>query len=940
MTRGNERAARATPLACVAAASLLAALAGCERPKLGAPSASQQGVGGPRIEVTGASVDGTGHVVATLRITRGGVAVATAEDVAALKPMFTLAALSVHPVDGLAAWRSLLLTGGQTLASLPPGGPGTPPGAVLANVKQPGAESSGTLSGADGTFTYVYANALPAGFDPAETLRVGVWLLGNGTADGTSTFDFRPAGGAAAPREAILYERCKTCHDELVSPRGAAGVKICATCHTWQNADPDTKDPAALDAATAATDPNPLDLGRMVHRIHRGKNLPTLYQASSAAPNPGPPFASAPPLPFFPGRNAAVAGRKFSIVGPLSHEVVFGRIASVSDAAGTGTRVVAQGVVFPRDLRDCGVCHGGAPQGYEVLYAVSRRTCSGCHPDVWFQTDPITDAFHFAHTGGPQADDGQCRGCHVAATAAQPKVWVRISDAHVPPRESPYYDEPTAEIVSVANLRPGAAPTVVFKLRDRVGTLLVPNAPVPATETTGPAPSPVPRAFSALRILLAGPTAPDYATALVQSSDAGNPSPLSAGADPATGEIAYTFASTLPAGASGTWAVALEGRRRATVGLYDAASQTFRWPYTGEQVTESFDNPIAYVDTATGTWTPAAPGAAVPRREIVAEARCLECHGRFELHGGQRHQVAYCLVCHSPEKTDWAQRPKTGGAGTNVNLGATLDGVEERSIHFKVMVHRIHTGGRKGIASLEGIEPHVVYGFGGTPWFFDEAVFTQDLADCTECHVGTTYRIESVPADAPPTVANETPTIRHAGTSAHAAGEPATPPIQAACLGCHATGATMDHVVRKTVDGVEQCAQCHARGALSVDVAHGLAKEDAPLVAASFSSIVEGILVPRCASAACHGGSPPAAFPRLDAEGAYDAIVGVPSQQASGVLLVEPFEPDASYMLVKMRGEAASVGGIATPMPIGDALLDPAELAAFEAWIANGAPND
>jgi hypothetical protein len=68
--------------------------------------------------------------------------------------------------------------------------------------------------------------------------------------------------------------------------------------------------------------------------------------------------------------------------------------------------------------------------------------------------------------------------------------------------------------------------------------------------------------------------------------------------------------------------------------------------------------------------------------------------------------------------------------------------------------------------------------------------------------------------------------------------------------------------------------------------------------------------------------------------------VNVDSQQASGVKLVKPNDPGASYLLLKMRGEGGSVGGIATPMPIGDAMLSPSELAAFEAWILNGAPND
>ncbi len=881
------------------------------------------------------------------------------EQLVALRPTFTLAALSrepVDPVNGPWSWRSLLLVGSQTLAQLPPGGPGTPPAAILTNQKQPGSEYNGGLDGGAGAFTYLFANALPASYVSTETLRVGAYLaLAVGTPGTNATYDFVPAGGEAAPRDTVLDANCNRCHG-MVSAHGGrrVGVKMCLTCHTWQCADPDTVDPAALDGATAATDPNPLDLGRMIHRIHRGKNLPTLYRRSdpaSTGPSTPPPYASAPPLPFLPARagNPAIVGRKYSIVGYQGREFVFGRIASRTDNF-QAARTVAEGVTFPKELRDCDACHAGAPQAYEALYGISRRTCSGCHPDVWYQATPVTDQVHFPHTGGPQADDTQCRGCHVAPTPTQPKVWVRISDAHVALRNSPYWNKPSIEVVSVSNMKPGLAPTIVFKLKDRLpGWISTPNAPSPVTETTGPAPSPVPRTFPGgvapgLRIALTGPTAPDFGPTLIQSSDLVNPTtlvnpdlPATVG-DPVTGEIPYTFTATLPANATGTWAVGFEGRRTATVPFYDVATQTFRWPYTNEAVYESFDNVVAYVDTATGTWTPATPGAAAPRRTIVSEERCLACHGRFEMHGFQRHKVEHCLLCHSPQRTDWGRRPK--GADLNVNLGATYDGLEERSVHLKVLVHRIHTGGASGAASLEAIEPHVVYGYGGIPYFFDEAIFPSTLANCTLCHAGTSYRVDSVPDDSPPTVANEGPMIRHAGTSDHVAGEPALPPIQAACLGCHANGFTVSHAANHTVGGIEQCAQCHVRGSTSVDVVHHLAQENAPLVSASFSSIVQDILVPRCASAACHGGNPPAAFPRLDAEGAYDAIVNVDSQQASGVKLVKPFEPDVSYMLLKMRGEAAGVGGIATPMPIGDAALTPSELAAFEAWIQNGAPND
>ncbi|BDG04613.1 hypothetical protein [Anaeromyxobacter oryzae] len=110
--------------------------------------------------------------------------------------------------------------------------------------------------------------------------------------------------------------------------------------------------------------------------------------------------------------------------------------------------------------------------------------------------------------------------------------------------------------------------------------------------------------------------------------------------------------------------------------------------------------------------------------------------------------------------------------------------------------------------------------------------------------------------------------------------------------------------------------------------------------AKSFSSIAQDILVPRCATSACHSGSPPPAEPTLDADLAWSALVGVPSQQASGTQLVEPFAPERSYLVMKLRGTAGSAGGIATVMPIGEAALDEADIAAIEAWIANGAPND
>ena len=110
------------------------------------------------------------------------------------------------------------------------------------------------------------------------------------------------------------------------------------------------------------------------------------------------------------------------------------------------------------------------------------------------------------------------------------------------------------------------------------------------------------------------------------------------------------------------------------------------------------------------------------------------------------------------------------------------------------------------------------------------------------------------------------------------------------------------------------------------------------LPAGSWAAIEAEIIVPRCATAACHEGDPPAFFPQLDAGVARERLLEG-SQQAP-LAMIQPGDPDASYLVHRLRGDAGSVGGVGTPMPIGDVLLDEAEIQAIEGWIRNGASND
>jgi hypothetical protein len=120
-----------------------------------------------------------------------------------------------------------------------------------------------------------------------------------------------------------------------------------------------------------------------------------------------------------------------------------------------------------------------------------------------------------------------------------------------------------------------------------------------------------------------------------------------------------------------------------------------------------------------------------------------------------------------------------------------------------------------------------------------------------------------------------------------------------------------------------------------VEVAHGLAPPGGG-VAASFSSIVSEVLVPRCATSSCHSGPPPAPAPQLDALAAYAALVNAPSGQ-SALPCVTPGAPEASYLVYKLRGDAGAVGGsVLTPMPPARLAACPARRRGHRAWIANG----
>jgi hypothetical protein len=103
---------------------------------------------------------------------------------------------------------------------------------------------------------------------------------------------------------------------------------------------------------------------------------------------------------------------------------------------------------------------------------------------------------------------------------------------------------------------------------------------------------------------------------------------------------------------------------------------------------------------------------------------------------------------------------------------------------------------------------------------------------------------------------------------------------------------------------------------------------------------VQAILDVKCV--ACHGSAPDLAINgnlQMPMGMAYASIVDVPSPTVA-LDLVEPGDPAASYLYLKLTGEFSTVAGsTGMQMPIAG-MLTPAELTLIEEWITMGAPEN
>ena len=272
---------------------------------------------------------------------------------------FTLVQLT--PVDAVTGesskWQSYI-NKTESAPTDPSNGPGTED-ADQATSEKANADGGIFTNNNDGTYSYTLAtnvmnvtSPVAVTYNARYTHRIAFQISGSGYPTMNRSFDWQPSTGATtniANRKMVVEGSCNACHGELaLHGGGRVDTAYCVTCHN----------PGSVDANSGES----VDFKVMVHKIHRGANLPSV-----------------------------VNGGEYAIWGYRN---------SKHDYSGTH---------LPQDIRNCTNCHNDTnaetPNAINFKSQPSIEACGSCHDDVNFATG-------VGHLAGAQADNSLCQTCH------------------------------------------------------------------------------------------------------------------------------------------------------------------------------------------------------------------------------------------------------------------------------------------------------------------------------------------------------------------------------------------------------------------------------------------------------------------------------------------------------------------------------------------------
>ena len=384
--------------------------------------------------------------------------------------------------------------------------------------------------------------------------------------------------------------------------------------------------------------------------------------------------------------------------------------------------------------------------------AKDLRNCKACHAGArgenWKQSpseaactschDNVDLKTGKNHLAGPQAE-GTCTGCHLPEG---PEFGPSIAGAHTYPGWSTQLPGIVFDILKVEGTQPGQNPTVTFSVKNKKGEGL--NA----------------AQMDNLRLVVAWPTT-DYQIAVeedVRKAEAqGN------------GVYTHTFKYVIPTEAAGSGAIGMQGYKLTALKKPNGS--------VIKDVRDVGYNIVKYF--------PITDKEAIPRRKAVKIENCKACHAMLATHGEARRNAEFCVLCHNPSHTDEEKRKAVNGP------------MPPENVHYKRLIHRIHTGINAG-------EPFIVYGGPPAkpgPVDLSAIRFPGDRRNCVKCHVPG--------ANEPPLPAGLLPSLipQADGTIK------AIQPITSACIACHTKETAKAHVETLTAaNGQESCVVCHGVG--------------------------------------------------------------------------------------------------------------------------------
>jgi OmcA/MtrC family decaheme c-type cytochrome len=319
---------------------------------------------------------------------------------------FVLAQLAQNP-DGSPAQYTAYTTRVQT----------TPDGAHSAT--QGAAESSGTFAVVDlakGAYTYTFAADVSA-YDAQRTQTVA----GNATRamyDGSTHLDAADYSTGAVTRTVVTEAACNRCHGDLAAHGGHwQATTQCVLCHQPQSSDPDTG--------------NTVDFRVMVHKIHRGDQLPSVK-----------------------------LGGRYDIVG-------FGQVDHDFST-----------VAFPQPINRCESCHAtDAAQADYWKERPSIATCTSCHDTTVFAQADVVPGKTVLHSGLEQ-NEGSCSTCHRSGSIHP------IEQRHHTGTLDPTKPQLALTIDAITSTAPGQSPRVAFTITDHGAGRNLATAPLTVLTAT------------------------------------------------------------------------------------------------------------------------------------------------------------------------------------------------------------------------------------------------------------------------------------------------------------------------------------------------------------------------------------------------------------------------------------------------------------------------